>query len=517
MASVVIIGAGVAGLAAANSLCSGDADFRVTILEASNQVGGRTRSVAMDSGMVDLGATTMYYSSGREGGDGLVEYAMSRGLVKEVVEAGHIQRSQHHKPSLYLLSSGEKVSSKRVAHYMEVYHQAMGHLLKQVERDADSLSENDPNLRSGKSLNDGITEHYYSVLHSSRGGKREVKVNSSNVAGGWGAGHVLDYMLRGEGISNGAKVNENVDLTSYTDFRDEDKHCVLREGYQSVALQLAKELPPHCLILNKEVKTVLWSPDSEPSEGAPVTVTCTDGSTFSADHIIITVSLGVLKWKCLGQSDNSVLKHKQPHNVPFFKPPLPREKLEAIQRLGFGTISKVLVQFSRPLAREHGDLELLWLEKDHNFPKSHPWASRQAYTTRHDESSIYETWFVGEDSYSVDTQPDHVVMEGITLVVEKFLGQTLVRPKKIAREKWSLSPHFLGAYSFNETGSGRSEREALSKPVGGRRASLQLLFAGEATHSSLFSTVNGAYESGIREALRLKKHYSSEHMHIGSL
>ena len=511
MASVVIIGAGVAGLSAATSLCSGDTDFKVTLLEASNQVGGRTRSVAMGSGMVDLGATAMYYSSSREEGDSLVEYAMSRGLVKETVEAGHIQRSQHHKPSLYLLSSGERVSSKRVAHYKEAYYQARSCLLKQVERDGDSLSETTSTLESGKSLNDGITKHYYSVLHSSRGCKREeAKGGSSSITAGWGAGHVLDYMLRGEGISNGAKLNEDVDLASYCDFQDEDKHCVLREGYQSVALQLAEELPPHCLILNKEVKTVLWSADPQTSAGTQATITCSDGSTFTADHVIITVSLGVLKRKCVEQSDNSVLKTKQLHDVPFFKPPLPKEKLEAIHRLGFGTISKVLVQFPKPLAHENGDLELLWLEKDYSFPKSHSWASRQAYVTRYDDSSIYETWFVGEDSFCVDSQSDHAVMEGITLVAEKFLGRTLVRPKKIAREKWSLSPHFLGAYSFNEIGSGRAEREALSKPVGGR-ASLQLLFAGEATHSTLFSTVNGAYESGVREALRLKIHYSSEH------
>ena len=164
------------------------------------------------------------------------------------------------------------------------------------------------------------------------------------------------------------------------------------------------------------------------------------------------------------------------------------------------------MEFPEPLSKEHGNLELLWMEKDHSFPESHPWASKQAHMCRLSSSSIYETWFVGTDSHGVDSASDQEVAEGIALVAEKFMGKSLARPIEIIRERWSSLPHFLGAYSFNAIGSGKMEREMLSKPVDGK-TSLQLLFAGEATHSTLYSTVNGAYESGIREAQCLRKHY----------
>ena len=58
------------------------------------------------------------------------------------------------------------------------------------------------------------------------------------------------------------------------------------------------------------------------------------------------------------------------------------------------------------------------------------------------------------------------------------------------------------------SGSSRLDREVLAQPVNGSTP-LQLLFAGEATHPSIFSTTVGAYESGIREADRLLSIYPS--------
>ena len=508
------MGAGVAGLAAATALCSsGNSDFQVTILEASNQVGGRTRSVKMASHSVELGATTMYYNRSKPGGDPLVEYARKRGLVEKILKADYVQRSEDHKPSLQLLSSGERLPRKRVVAYKQAYFQAREQLLEQLDRD--NQRETDvarTHISEYGSLNDALTEHYYSILEK---GNRAVlrRRRSGNLESGtaeWGPGHVLDHMLGQEGIENGTRWSEDVDVVSYNDYQDEEHHCVLAEGYQSVAIRLAEELPSNCLLLNKEVKTIHWSPGSGGTDIEdtvdPITVVCQDGTVFAVDHVIVTVSLGVLKQKCAQSTNDS----KQ---APFFSPPLPTEKLAAIQKLGFGSISKVLLQFPQPLAEEHGDLELLWLERDYGFPKAHPWAMRQALFDRKNDSSIYEAWFVGPDSYRVDSTPDKEVAEGITLVAEKFLGRSLTQPIQLRREKWSSNPNFLGAYSFNATGSGKTERELLGQPVEGR-TSLQLLFAGEATHPSLFSTVNGAFESGTREAHRLTRLYSSKQSRI---
>ena len=64
----------------------------------------------------------------------------------------------------------------------------------------------------------------------------------------------------------------------------------------------------------------------------PVTVTCKNGQKFTADHVIITASLGVLKERA----------------ASLFFPPLPDQKLEAIDKLGFGTVNKIVLVFEEP-------------------------------------------------------------------------------------------------------------------------------------------------------------------------
>lgn len=82
-----------------------------------------------------------------------------------------------------------------------------------------------------------------------------------------------------------------------------------------------KELPLE-IILNKEVKTITW-------DGDEVTIECSDGSIYEADHVIVTVSLGVLK----------------DSYQTLFNPELPENKKNAIEELGIGAVAKLFFHF----------------------------------------------------------------------------------------------------------------------------------------------------------------------------
>lgn len=58
--------------------------------------------------------------------------------------------------------------------------------------------------------------------------------------------------------------------------------------------------------------------------GKIVVVTASDGDTFTADYVLVTLPLAVLR-----------------RNSVAFTPPLPAAKLQAIQNLGVGVMEKV--------------------------------------------------------------------------------------------------------------------------------------------------------------------------------
>ena len=65
--------------------------------------------------------------------------------------------------------------------------------------------------------------------------------------------------------------------------------------------------------------------------------------------------------------------------------------------------------------------------------------------------------------------------------------------KKSSATRWNAAPFALGAMSAAGPG-GQSSRKVLSEPIG------CMYLAGEATHETLWGTIDGAWESGERAA-----------------
>jgi monoamine oxidase len=75
------------------------------------------------------------------------------------------------------------------------------------------------------------------------------------------------------------------------------------------------------------------------------------GTTYQASRVICTVSLGYLK----------------ENYSTMFKPKLPEEKIEAIEKLGFGCVNKFWLVFEQPLTEfEFNGLQIFY-RNDVNF------------------------------------------------------------------------------------------------------------------------------------------------------
>ncbi len=98
-------------------------------------------------------------------------------------------------------------------------------------------------------------------------------------------------------------------------------------------------------MFNKTVTNIDWRHTKDPA----VTITCSDGTILDADHVIVTVSLGVLKER----------------HLQMFNPSLPSKKVAAIEGLVLGTVDKIYLEFEKPFWEKGWEgFSLLWNESE---------------------------------------------------------------------------------------------------------------------------------------------------------
>ena len=249
--------------------------------------------------------------------------------------------------------------------------------------------------------------------------------------------------------------------------------------------------------MNKKVTNIKYNPKDETSN---VAVTCSDGSSYSAKHVIFTPSLGVLK----------------KYHESLFTPALPQQKILAINNYGFGTVGKVFLEFDQPFWVEQGKpflaYEFLWLEPDKKEAKS----SNREWTT--DITGIYvvdqfpnllEVFLGGSNLNQFETSSDSKIIEDCMWLLEKSLGRSLLKPKAMTRTKWLTNGNFLGAYSYGSMDAEKADigPKDIAESIMNANESPILLFAGEATDDKYPSMAHGAVRSGFRAADEIVKFY----------
>ncbi|KAL1312045.1 hypothetical protein HN51_038681 [Arachis hypogaea] len=251
-------------------------------------------------------------------------------------------------------------------------------------------------------------------------------------------------------------------------------HCMIKGGYSAVVESLAEGLP---IQLNHVVTNVSYDIE-EPGCCSKVKVSTSDGSEFFGDAVLITVPLGCLKAETIQ-----------------FSPPLPEWKYSAVQRLGYGVLNKVVLEF--PSVFWDDAVDYFGATAEERGKRGHCfmfWNVRKTVG-----APVLIALVVGKaaiDGQNLNSS-DHV--EHALKVLRKLFGETSV-PDPVAHvvTDWGRDPFSYGAYSYVAIGASGEDYDLLGRPVDNC-----LFFSGEATCKEHPDTVGGAMMSGLREAVRI--------------
>uniref|UniRef100_A0A1D1Z0M1 Putative polyamine oxidase 5 n=1 Tax=Anthurium amnicola TaxID=1678845 RepID=A0A1D1Z0M1_9ARAE len=530
---IVIVGAGMAGLTAAHKLHLAGATspgrelFDLCVVEAGDRVGGRIYSSKFAGVRVEMGATWIHGI----GGSPIYDIASKVGALQSALPWERMDGFPE--GPVTLAEGGELVDASMVADITSLYRGLMD-----LARSGSVPIAPPPSESSvGAFLRRGLQTYPASRA-------RDPPASASARRGSWTLEALEEAVFA---------INENVERTDTSaddlaglDLAAEGEYrafpgeqITIAQGYSRVIEHLASALPPGLIRLGKKVERIEWRPHGCPSpphgDDPPVRLHFEEGATMAADHVVVTVSLGVLK----------AAVRKDASATGLFSPGLPPFKREAIGRLGFGVVNKLFMEHDAGGAEGPG-FPFLQLAFDREPPSPRRVATIPRWIRRtpsicpvYSGSRVLLAWFVGKEATELESLGDDEIIRGIHATLDGFsaggpcgakkdaswrcngsaagevsdAGRPAGTVTRVTKSSWGTDPLFLGSYSYVAVGSSGEDLDLMAEPLprchgGSGPRPLQILFAGEATHRTHYSTTHGAYLSGIREARRLLQHYN---------
>jgi len=439
--TVVVIGAGLAGLSASRRLMA--AGHNVLVLEAQPVPGGRVRTAELRdrTGATGAAATADLGGSIITGTDG-------NPLAVLAVQLGIPLISIADNSKTYHADGGEvdpMVDEKVTVHF--------DNLLEAASEEAARLGEGAAGADLGSVL--------YRLWAESPESVRNLPF----------AEQIFQWHCANLEFANASAI-EGLSLAHWSQddlYEFAGAHVLLKGGNMQLVAALSEEIP---IMYNTPVAKVSYD-----KEGVVVEA----GQTrFQADAAVVTVPLGVLKKGLLE-----------------FEPALPQRKIDAISRLGFGVLNKVVLLFP----------SVFWGTMDW-FARLAADPSRRGlyylfYSYAGVTGSAQLTALVaGKSALEMEDESDEQVVEAVMAILRGLFGgpdgTEVPRPVEAVVTRWGKDPYTFGSYSSMAVGSDPSDYEAMGESVGGR-----VFFAGEATIRQYPATMHGAFISGLRTAAEL--------------
>jgi len=491
---VVVVGAGISGLSAADALTQ--MGYDVVVLEAKDRIGGRMWTDNSTGMPLDRGASWIH--------------GIKYNPIFVLTEKYHIRTEPtvsdaHQKSHVYYDSNGNrmddaqrKVIDGRFADFQKYLDKSAyypEHPIKEQLFDQIFLYSRD----SEKSIQN-ILDNYAREKGLSDKDKAEFE-------------HVANYHF----VNTWAADISEISARHYgmgIEYGGEEK--VLPGGYVQIIDKISSELD---IRLSHPVNKIDYSsnPISVYVEGMPE-------QPFKAEYVLVTLPLGVLKDSVSGKP--SLLDSTK--GIVNFTPPLPQNKVDSINKLGMGVMNKAYLIFNDiSFLEKDADYQFISIMNKEkgawsfflNLNKSLGKPVLLAFNSGDYGKKLEQLDFKRSSSGNAGNLANHSYAEPlkelvgpveqdeyeravVNLAMENLRRtyKDVPEPKEALVTRWASDPYSRGSYSYPAVGSTPKDYENVAEHVMDKFFSARLFFAGEATEPNNWGTVHGGYLSGIRSA-----------------
>lgn len=165
------------------------------------------------------------------------------------------------------------------------------------------------------------------------------------------------------------------------------------------------------VLLNRKVSKIVY--DSSKTQQNRIRVKCANGSEYFCHHLICTVSLGVLKKRHWG----------------LFDPILPQSKIDSIESIGFGTVDKIYVEFTKPFWDANWEgISFLWkteqLKEIHRDSVNGEWMKDTVgFYTVSEQPNILCGWMSGKAARIMEQVSEGDFRSSVERVLRMFITE----------------------------------------------------------------------------------------------
>ncbi|RWS01125.1 peroxisomal N(1)-acetyl-spermine/spermidine oxidase-like protein, partial [Dinothrombium tinctorium] len=436
---VLIVGAGIAGLSAAEYLVKNEIK-NVAVLEAKQRIGGRIYTRFVNGNPLEMGAQWIH---GAEIVNNVFNLAVQNRLINdEPCE------------TLYgpaLLPGGKFVNT---------------HLVNQLFKEMENIEK----VKRDDSLEMEMEKEFETIAENFATKDRDVLKK------------VFNFYKIQKMFDEGDELNK---ITSKSDYLAYPCDLDITGGLNRLVDAIAFNIEELRILKNHQVLNIDYSESN-------ILVKVKTGDEikyFKANFVICTVSLGFLK-------ENS---------ASLFTPRLPERKLTAVNRLVFGRGVKIFLFYSNPFWKKNNLLKLKLGLSDEDYAKGYnDWVYRVGYFEEVvDCPNVLLTTVFGDVAKEVEPMNEFEINKKLTNLLRNYTSDyTLPKADQIIKSEWITDEFVLGTYSAPGIDSDAGDFDIIGESLPDSE-SPRLLFAGEATSRTHYSTMHGARESGVREAMRI--------------